>query len=213
MSTAVKRTSGRKSGRYKRKQNSFAKHAPLLSRLAVVFSAALLFCGIVGGSLAFLNDNTSEVVNAFEPGKVTVDIEEGFNGTVKSSIKVKNSKESDTDVYIRVKLVSYRVDENGDVIGGSATIDDFELGNNWVYDVRSDFYYYKLPVEPNALTNDMILVTEADNGIVLEEYPDGSKQVIEVLTEAIQKTPADAVEDAWGVSVNSDDSLQILSGN
>lgn len=210
MSTAVKKTGGRKTGRSKRKRNSFGKHAPLLSKLAVACSAVLLLCGIVGGSIAFLADHTTGVVNTFEPGDVTINIEEGFDGEVKSSVKVSNGTDSDTAVYIRVKLVSYRMDEEGNVVGGSAPIGSFTLADSWKK--YEDFYYYTKPVEPGASTADMI-GGSAEAGIKLEQYDDGSKQVIEVLAEAIQSTPASAVREAWSISVDADGSLSIPSGN
>ena len=46
--------------------------------------------------------------------------------------------------------------------------------------------------------------------IELEDYgtdlsdPDGGKQVIEVMAEAIQSEPVQAVGEAWGVSISPD---------
>lgn len=121
---------------------------------------------------------------------------ESFNGTTKSNVNVKNT--GDTEAYIRVKLVTYRVNDEGQHIGGTATIPSFTPGTNWV--AYGDYYYYTLPVapddEPAADLIDSITLT----GSYVDA--DGGKQVIEVMAEAIQSGPANAVGNSWGVSIS-----------
>ena len=92
----------------------------------LIFSLLLVATMAIGGSMAFLTTKTPEVVNTFTPAHVEPDVKEDFNGTVKSSITVQNT--GDIDAYIRVKLVTYRVNNDGDHIGGTAALHSVRTG-------------------------------------------------------------------------------------
>lgn len=162
----------------------------------LLLSGLLLVTLIVGGTVAYLVTQVTPVTNTFTPSHVTCEVNENFNGTVKSNVNVTNT--GDTDAYIRVKLVTYRVNDNGDHIGGTASVPDFTPGKNWVK--HSDgYYYYTLPVKPgekpvNALIDSIVLEDHYDDA-------DGGKQVIEVMAEAIQSSPAEAVGESWNVTI------------
>ena len=162
----------------------------------LLFSLVLLLTMMVGGTLAYLTIQTNPVVNQFTPSHVSCTVTESFDGTTKSNVNVKN--DSDINAYIRVKLVTYRVNAADQHIGGTATIPPFTPGTGWVE--HGGYYYYTLPVAPGEKpASDLIGTT----GIILAgSYPDadGGKQVIEVMAEAIQSVPASAVESAWGVN-------------
>lgn len=165
----------------------------------LIFSLLLVATMAIGGSMAFLTTQTNVVVNTFTPAEVGSKVEETFDGTVKSSITVQNT--GDIDAYIRVKLVTYRVNENKEHIGGKAEIPEFKLGDGWVE--HDGYYYYTRPVAPNKSTEDLL-----GSNIELKKYddandPDGGKQAIDVMAEAIQSTPASAVQDAWGVTISN----------
>ena len=168
---------------------------------------ALLAGLAVGGTLAWLTSSTGSVVNTFTVGNVEGEVEETFDGTTKKNVNVTNT--GDVDAFIRVKLVTYRVNAAGNPVGGEAVIPSFQLGADWVK--HDGYYYYTLPVEPNGKpAADLI----GDSGIKLEEYSDvdGGKQVVEVMAELIQSEPARAVQDAWKVTVNPNGTLKVSSG-
>ena len=162
----------------------------------LIFSLLLVATMAIGGSMAFLTTHTPEVVNTFTPAQVKPEVEEKFDGTVKSSITVQNT--GDIDAYIRVKLVTYRVNNDGDHIGGTATIPEFELGDGWK--PYGEYYYYTRPVAAKESTGNLIA---SGSSIKLQTYDDadGGKQAIDVMAEAIQSTPASAVTSAWNVQV------------
>ena len=174
----------------KRKRRINKTGTLLLSLLLVVTMA-------VGGTVAYLVTKTPDVKNSFTPSKVTCEVTEEFNGTAKSNVNVTNT--GDTEAYIRVKLVTYRVNDKGQHIGGTATIPDFNPGTNWV--PYGGYYYYTLPVAHDKTPEQPLIGT---SGITLLTYndADGGKQVIEVMAEAIQSGPANAVGDSWGVSIS-----------
>lgn len=172
-----------------------AAHGGAKRSLVLVVSVLALVLAVAGGTLAWLVANSGPVTNTFTPAQVSCTVEEKFDGTTKKDVNVKNT--SDIDAYLRVKLVTYRVNKAGQHIGGTAEIPTFTLGENWVK--HGDFYYYTLPVAPDktpaANLIDTITLTGSYNDA------DGGKQVIEVMAEAIQSQPETAVGEAWGVKI------------
>ena len=170
---------------------------------ALLISAALIAAIAVGGTVAWLSAKTSPTVNTFTPSHVSCSVEESFDGKTKSSVNVLNT--GDTEAFIRVKLVSYRVNEQGQHIGGTADIPEFTPGENWVK--KGGCYYYTLPVKPGEKpVADLIESIELTGSY---NDPDGGSQVIEVMAEAIQSGPEAAVKAAWGAdfSIGADGSL------
>lgn len=166
----------------------------------LLFSLVLLLTMMIGGTLAYLTMKTDPIQNRFTPSQVSCTVTEDFNGTVKKNVNVTN--DSDIEAYIRVKLVSYRVNNDTEPkrIGGTATIPEFNPGTNWFK--YGDYYYYTLPVAPgqepayDLIGNPGISLTES------YDDADGGKQVIEVMAEAIQSSPASAVGQSWGVTIS-----------
>ena len=162
----------------------------------MVIATVLLLALAIGGTVAWLTANATPVENTFTPSHVACEVNERFDGETKSNVNVTNT--GDTDAYIRVKLVTYRVNEQGQHIGGTATIPPFAPGANWVED--DGYYYYTSPVKPGEkpaanLINSIELTGSYNNA-------DGGKQVVEVMAEAIQSQPAKAVGEAWGVTIS-----------
>lgn len=174
------------------------KSRPGRFRAAALLLSVLLLLGVtVAGTLAYLSVSTRPVENTFMPSKVSCEVTENFNGTKKSNVNVKNT--SDIDAYIRVRLVTYRVNNAGQHIGGTATIPDFTPGAGWV-EGSDGCYYYTEPVAAGEKP-----ATDLISSITLEgsySDADGGKQVIEVMAEAIQSVPEQAVGQAWGVSIS-----------
>ena len=176
------------------------------TRIITLLIALLLFSALaVGGTVAWLTANATPVENTFTPSHVACRVDESFNSTtgVKSNVNVTNT--GDTEAYIRVKLVTYRVNGDGQHIGGTATLPSFTRGENWV--AFGGYYYYTKPVAAGATPANPLIGTP---GIALKEYTDadGGKQVIEVMAEAIQSQPAAAVTQSWDVTVGEDGTIQ-----
>lgn len=172
-------------------------------------SLLLVATMMVGGTLAWLSTKSASITNTFLPSKVACEVTESFDGRtgVKSNVNVENT--GDIDAYIRVKLVSYRTNDAGQHIGGTAELPAFDLGKGWVE--HGGYYYYTKPVKPNqkpeaALTKEMKLKVNCDGA-------DGGHQAIDVMAEAIQSVPEDAVQAAWGkgFSISPDGSLSVPS--
>lgn len=171
--------------------------------VALVLSVVFLLVLVGGSTLAWLSARSVEAENIFTPSQVTCKVTEEFDKEtgIKTNVNVRNT--GDTEAYIRVKLVTYRTNADGAHIGGVAELPEFTLGENWVK--HDGYYYYTLPVAPGAspvanLTDSMTLVASYQDA-------DGGSQAIDVMAEAIQSIPADAVRKVWGVSVSSDGTL------
>lgn len=173
-----------------------AAHSGAKRSLVLVVSVLVLLLAVAGGTLAWLTANTGPVVNTFTPAQVSCRVTENFNGTTKSNVNVINN--SNIPAYIRVKLVTYRVNEAGQHIGGTAAIPPFTPGANWVE--HDGYYYYTKPVAPGQTPETNLIDTITLSSPYTDA--DGGKQVIEVMAEAIQSSPAEAVGTAWDVTIS-----------
>ena len=188
----------------KKRRKSTASRKVIVLAIAVV----LLLSATVTGTLMYLVSKTTAVTNTFEPATVICEVQENFDDTVKKNVTVKNT--SNIDAYLRVKLVTYRVNADGERIGGTAAIPSFTPGEGWFE--KDGFYYYKNPVAPDATpVTDLI----GKDGITLVEYndADGGKQVIEVIAEAIQSVPTSVVKEYWNVTVDANGVISAPSGS
>lgn len=168
----------------------------------LVLSTLLVLTLGIGGTLALLVDSDGPIKNSFTPAQVSCHVTESFNGGVKKDVNVVN--DSNITAYIRVKLVTYRVNDDGQHIGGTATIPNFTLGADWFE--QDGYYYYSYPVVAGASPTANLIDNDA---IELIDYKDadGGKQVIEVMAEAIQSVPTDVVTTNWKVTVGADGNL------
>lgn len=174
------------------------KSRPGRFRAAALLLSVLLLLGVtVAGTLAYLSANTVPIENTFTPSQVSCEVTETFNGTVKSNVNVTNK--SDIDAYIRVRLVTYRVNDAGQHIGGTAEIPEFTPGPGWVKG-SDGCYYYTKPVAAGAKPETDLISSITLTGSYSDA--DGGHQAIDVMAEAIQSVPEQAVRQAWGVSIS-----------
>lgn len=168
----------------------------------LLISLILLLTLVVGTTIAFIIDRTEGVVNKFTPGTVACEITEEFDNSLKKNVNVINT--GGVSAYVRVKLVTYRVNESGQTIGGSATIPSFDLGEGWFE--QDGFYYYSKPVPSQAEPAADLIGAE---GIQLISYTDadGGRQAVEVMAEAIQSDPIAVVAETWLVTASQDGTL------
>lgn len=172
-------------------------------------TALLVLCVItaVGGTVAFMFKKAQKK-NTFQVAQVNCEVHEkmdgterentgNFKGKTKSDICVKNT--GNIDEFIRIRLVSYYVDNSGNIVGrASSDYPELTLKGGWIAG-KDHTYYYKEPVKANASTT--ILCEPITLGT--KTLVDGTevKQVIEVFAEAIQANPDIAATEAWGVTV------------
>lgn len=165
-------------------------------KTALILSLCLIFALAVGTTFALLKASTAPVENTFTAAKSGTDIVEELDGNQKKSIVVQNTGTAVS--YVRVKLVMNWVDENGSV---SATPVDItpSITDNWF--LKDGIYYYKMPVAPDGKTENLL---KADSPITEPaDKPAGCHLEVTVLAESIQAAPSTAVQQSWGVGVDS----------
>ena len=192
------------------------KHRPGRAKaLLLIASLAVLLTATVGSTVAWLVSKPAAVENNFVPGKVACQVLEDFgkgNGTyVKSNVRVKNT--GNTDAYIRVLLVFTWKDKDGNIFSNKPqegidyqiNMDNMYL-TDWIMQ-KSDtgvYFYYKKRVAPEEETRNLIEslyqiagVTGPENGTY--------KLSVDILADAVQADPPQAVADSWGVAVENDE--------
>lgn len=158
----------------------------------------VLLCCTVAGTLAYLVDKTPEVKNTFEPAKVTTEVKEEFDGTTKSEVKIRNT--GNIPAYIRVAVVANWIDKDGNVYGGETPTErtnyELEPANGW-FEGSDGYFYY--PTAIAAQNETPVLFKE----VTQSDAPDGCSLRLTILADGIQSEPADAVTQAWGVTVTN----------
>lgn len=160
--------------------------SPKHKSVIIVLSIILLVCIGVGATLAYFANSTGPVINTFQSGSAGAKIVETIDGNTKTSITVLN--DGDTPVYVRVRLVSYFEDGSGNVLPQDSPAVSFDYNQAWKKD--GSYYYYYRPVGAGDSTGNLL-----GSQLAMSE-----NQVIEVLADTVQATPANAVEEVWGVT-------------
>lgn len=175
----------------------------LKRRKALLLSVVAIFLVMItsGFTFSILKNKSGSVENTFVPSHSDIEVNEVFNSdSEKTSVTAKNK--SEYPAYIRVKLVSYRVDETDNTthIAGESSVPSFTLNSDWI-DLGNNIYAYKNIVIPGSTTSNLI---GSGSKIALKKYTDedGGIQEIDVIAECIQAYPDSAVKDAWGVTLS-----------
>lgn len=170
----------------------------------LVAAVAVIIAGTAGATLAYLS-HQSGLTNQFQIAKVSTGIDEEFNGTTKSNVKVENT--GDVPAYIRAAVIIGWEDAEGNpLIDEEAPKEDtdytIEMNLNsssaegeWV--LASDgYYYYTMPVEGKDATD--ILIKECIDKKLDDHKKAGKHLVVDIAAQSIQAEPAAAILDAWG---------------
>lgn len=163
-------------------------------KTALILSLCLIFALAVGTTFALLKANTEPVTNTFTAAKSGTDIVEKLDGSQKTSIAVKNTGTAVS--YVRVKLVMNWVDESGNVSAEPVGITVDYDNTKWFE--QDGIYYYKMPVAANGETTNLL-----KDPITQGTAPEGYHLEVTVLAESIQAAPSTAVQQSWGVGVDS----------
>lgn len=170
----------------------------------IAFCVCILACAAVSGSLAWLISTPEPVVNEFTPGEVTIQVDETFDGSTKSDVRIENT--GNVPAYIRVALVPAWVDDEGNIAAKPASLDDctITLGDNfnqfW-FEGTDGFYYCKTFINPDKSTP--ILIKSCTVKGEEHEYD----FELQVIASAVQSLPTTTVEAVWPVVVGTNGTL------
>lgn len=163
-------------------------------RSGILLAAVIvLLAGAVGGTWAFLVAQSEPVQNNFTYAHVRCTIDEKFENGVKSDVKIQNT--GDIPAYIRARIVVTWKDANGNV---SSTVPvkntDYTIAFNekdWTQ--QGGYWYCNTAVDVGGETP--VLITKCEKkGNAPKDYD----LSVEILADAIQSEPANAVKEAWG---------------
>lgn len=163
-------------------------------RSGILLAAVIvLLAGAVGGTWAFLVAQSEPVQNNFTYAHVRCRIDEKFDGTTKSDVKIQNT--GDIPAYIRARIVVTWKDASGNV---SSTVPvkntDYTIAFNTTDWTQQDGYWYcKNAVDAKDFTP--VLITKCEKRETAA--PEGYNLSVEILADAIQSEPANAVTEAW----------------
>lgn len=173
------------------------RHGIRMNRTAVLLIAVILLISTaVGSTVAYLATKTEPVENSFEYANVSCKVTQNCD-TDGSIVQVKNT--GTISAYIRAAVVANWMDVDGNIAASVPEGYSYDLtcsSGSWVQG-KDGFFYYLLPVAPGALTEGSLLTCT----VTCPETPEYTLSV-EVLTEAIQSTPASAVNEAWSAAVD-----------
>lgn len=181
------------------------RHGTRMNRTAVLLIAIILLISTaVGSTVAFLATKTEPVENSFEYANVSCEVMQDRDTEGISIVKVKNT--GAISAYIRAAVVANWIDIGGNIAASVPEGYSYDLtcsSGSWAQG-KDGFFYYLLPVAPGALTEGNLLTCT----VTCPKDPEYTLSV-EVLTEAIQSTPASAVNEAWNVEVDGDGKLSV----
>lgn len=173
-----------------------------LMRIAIVVAVALVL--LCGTTLAYMFQRTSLVVNQFETAVVDCFVyEETDTGsqmaTAKTSIQVKNT--GNIPAYIRVRFVSYWIDDNGHIMGKASEMPTVTYDETAWFELNG-IYYCRTPIAVGGFTPELLKSGKTIKLCVDAET--GYRQVVEVFADAIQSKPEKAVTESWKVAISDD---------
>ena len=171
--------------------------------MILIFVAALVLIA-AAGTIAWLKSTPLPIVNNMIPGEVTVEVEETFDGVEKTDVSIVNT--GNIKAFIRVALVIYMTDENGNIVGRQITREDLDI--TWPEDFEQNwflgadgFFYCRECIEP--LENTPVLIERCVLPVGEYEYT----PVLHIIAEGIQSAPETAVTEAWPAVIVQNGSL------
>lgn len=183
--------------------------------LTGIIAAVVTVCIAVGGTIAFLTDWTKPITNTFQMSTVNIDITDKVEEGVKYNVGVTNTSTDGVPIYARIRFVTYWENDKGEIVASDEQpILPFEPGSqdkdgkkmaldteNWFE--CNGYYYYRHQLNKGD-TAELF-----DSFIMAQDEKKGLHQVLEVLAEGIQSMPAEAVQTAWGLTVDFNGDLTI----
>lgn len=178
-----------------RRKVRFRVNKTFFTLLAIIMAIG----AAVGTTVAFLVDETGKVENTFEYAKVSCEVTENFDGKTKSNVQITNT--GTTDAYIRATYVVNWLDREGNIVPSVPAEYSYTLeenpDKNWTKASEDGYFYYLTPVAPGASTPGSLL------NCTVTYPPDPEYTLsVEILTTAIQSSPASAAQEAWKIYVH-----------
>lgn len=161
--------------------------------ILMLATMVLLLTVTVGSTIAYLVTSSGPVENKFTPANVKSEVQEKFNGTEKTDVKIKNI--GNTSAYIRAAIVITWKDSTGNkTLPDQPGTGDYSitLGEGWTKE-SDGFYYWKDKVASGDETGILIKSCKQET-----RYEDGRRLCVEIIGSAIQSEGGAVTVDANG---------------
>ena len=178
------------------KRTKHGKRRATKRKVTVLFSSlTLILAFFVGATTAFLIAKDGSVTNTFNFSHVSCEVNETFDGTVKSNVCISNT--GDTEAYIRAAIVvTWKDAVNGNICGSMpvrGTDYTMEMDQNDWIEGSDGYYYYKKTVQPGNKTDALIKRCT----VIQDKAPAGYGLNVEILSSAIQSVPVSVINEKW----------------
>lgn len=155
--------------------------------LLLVLAVSLVLCGIIGGTLAWLVDETESVTNTFTFGDINITLEE----TTGTEYKMMPGSTLDKDPTVTVLQSSedcwlfVKIDESTDAPFGDFMT--YEVADGWTkLEEATDTVYFRTVSAADVAESDVSFSVLKDNQVKVKE--DVTKADFETLTQATYPT-------------------------
>ena len=173
-----------------------------ITRRLLPVSLFLVLILTFGTVYAYMFMRTPSQSTSFVPAEVSCEVAEDFDkdANIKNAITVKNT--GNVDAYLRVRLVTYWVDDDGNVAPKSSPALSVDFNEDYWVAGSENTFYYKEPVAPYDSTSGKGITETLLKTPITLKTEDGYRQVVDIFGEAIQSNPVDAVKEAWPVTLS-----------
>lgn len=185
-------------------------------KAAVILAVIVIISLGVGSVFAYLKWSAGAENSFTAASSKTPDITESFDSNVKTDVAV-NVGDTGYSVYVRAAVVATWVNSKGDVLSQkpSAAKRDYDISLNMTDWFLGDdgYYYHKYAVNSGGSTAALIESCRPLKAAPTENGEDYTLDV-KIISQTIQAAGStdngeiSAVEDAWGVRVSDDKSLE-----
>ena len=162
------------------KNNKYSMTHTKTKTVFLLLAFIVLVISLVSTTVAYLSTQTNPIENTIAYDKVTSEVIETFDGTTKSDVKIMNA--GNTEAYIRATFIITFQNDAGDVHSTQPVLE------------TDEYYYYDQAVQSGSTTANLI------NSLVSLNAPQGYTLAVDILADAIQATPIEAVREAWPAS-------------
>lgn len=152
-------------------------------QFVLLASVAVMLVGIIGGTLAYLTTSSDAVVNTFTPGKVDIEVDESFTGSVKNNVKITLSQDS---VKANIRAMIVVTWQKDGAVYPAAPVEGEDYTISWTMAGWSgpdtNGWYTHGAIEPGTSTGELFTACAPVEG----KTPEGYHLVVDVIAEAIQ---------------------------
>ncbi|MFA5587051.1 MAG: hypothetical protein WDA02_11115 [Saccharofermentanales bacterium] len=171
--------------------------------LMVKIVLMLLSVVTVTTSSAYLTSSPDPLENTFSRPEIELEILENFDQETKTGLGIKNT--GNTDVFVRAAVLIQAEAADGSVLAYTPSAgDDYtmsSLGAGWFH--KDGYYYHRSPIAAGQETGVLFAEIKALRIPLLTFEGTDYYLSVHVVSQVIQTSPIEAVQEVWPVSVSA----------